>query len=362
MEPMIDTTFWKDKRVFITGHTGFKGSWLSFWLHKLGADVTGYAFEPSDQQPLFSQLRLSSYLADHRGDVTDLHGLQDILTNSQPQIVIHLAAQSLVRESYRQPITTFSTNIMGVANILEAARSVPSIRSMLIVTSDKCYENLETRHSFVESDQLGGRDPYSSSKGCAEMVTRAYRDSFFNEDATSRVGIASARAGNVIGGGDWAKDRLIPDAMREFSRGRSLSVRFPAATRPWQHVLEPLSGYLLLSEKLWENPIQFSGGWNFGPKDDSIATVSTVATLLAESYGSPANWKALIEEQGPYEATLLQLDISKAINELNWIPRWNLQTAVDQTVEWYKSLESGDDMRNTSTRQLERYARTIDKH
>jgi len=352
---MINRNFWIDKTVAVTGHTGFKGSWLTFWLSLLGAKIAGYALNPNDEKPLFDQLNLSSNISDHRGDINDLKQLHKILTDSKPQILFHLAAQSLVRESYKNPLYTFQTNVMGTANVLEVSRSIPSLRVIVVVTSDKCYENVEQHHFYKESDKLGGLDPYSSSKGCAELVTRSYQNSFLANEPNLHMGVATARAGNVIGGGDWATDRLVPDAMRAFSSENQLQIRFPNARRPWQHVFEPLCGYLLLAEHLWEWPQKFSGSWNFGPESSGIVTVGTISDFLAKSFGPQASWTRSTEENNPHEATLLHLDITKAVNQLDWKPRWSLELAVDYTVNWYKSFYSGKDMKAFSTEQLSDY-------
>ena len=356
---MINRDFWLHKNVAVTGHTGFKGSWLSFWLNNFGAKVTGYSLDPNDQQPLYEQLNLASRLSDYRGDITHLKNLGNVLTDTEPQIIFHLAAQSLVRESYKKPLDTFKTNVMGTANILEASRSIPSLRVIVVITSDKCYENIEKEHYYRESDRLGGLDPYSSSKACAELVTHSYRNSFFLDGSTSQIGLATARAGNVIGGGDWAKDRLVPDAMRAFSGGEPLQIRFPNATRPWHHVFDPLCGYLLLAEHLWEQPKQYSGSWNFGPETHGIVSVGDISDLLVKSFGSLASWSTTNERNNPHEATLLHLDISKATNLLGWKPKWNLTSAVDHTVAWYKSYYAGKDMSMFSAEQLRNFENSI---
>ncbi len=351
--------FWSGKHVFLTGHTGFKGSWLAFWLQKLGARTFGYALDPTAQQLLYGHLELSSSLHDYRGNVTDLRHLSDALIDSKPEILIHMAAQSTVRESYKNPVNTLSTNVMGTVNVLEAARYIESIRVIMIVTSDKCYDNINVSRPYQETDPFGGQDPYSSSKGCAELVTRSFRDSFFHCTSTTSIGVATARAGNVIGGGDWANHRIVPDAVRAFSMGKPLVVRSPSATRPWQHVLEPLSGYLLLCERLWDNPHQYSSGWNFGPKPQDITTVAALCNFLVEEYGSDSSW---IHEPVPgeklYEAEILNLDCSKAKNELGWLPRWSLDKAVSKTVEWYKILNAKGSVRDLSAQQIDEYVET----
>jgi len=355
---VIDSKFWSGKKVLLTGHTGFKGSWLAFWLNHLGAEVTGYALDPTDSQTLFSQLGLGSSVYDCRGDINDLHNLTTVVKNASPQIVIHMAAQALVLESYKNPVATFSTNVMGTVNLLESVRSLNSVRLILVITSDKCYENLRNSGPHKETDPFGGHDPYSSSKGCAELVTRSFRDSFFKSQTNPIVGIASARAGNVIGGGDWATNRLVPDAMRAFFRGETFIVRSPTATRPWQHVFEPLSGYLLLCERLWEDPIEYSSGWNFGPRTNDIANVAAVCDLLVEYYGDNASWRPEGDIPLPiHESEHLQLDVSKAKEQLGWVPKWNLSQTIENTVRWYKLINSGEDVRVSATRQIDDYSK-----
>ncbi len=349
-----DNSFWPDKKVIITGHTGFKGSWLALWLSDLDAKVTGYALDPVTDPNLFSVLDFEKSIIDHRGDIRDLSALERVIKSAKPEIIIHMAAQSLVRESYRDPLGTYATNVMGMVNLLEAARSCDSVRVVLVVTSDKCYENREINYGYCESDPMGGHDPYSSSKGCAELVTAAYRRSFFEDQSEVALAVASVRAGNVIGGGDWAADRIIPDAMRAFSNKQTLRVRNPDAIRPWQHVLEPLSGYMTLCEKMWVQPSRFSGGWNFGPEDESVCTVGEVTDRVSELWGVDASWKKSSGDH-PHEATLLKLDISKAKEELDWSPRWNLERALGKTVGWYKSYYNGEDVGEMSLKQIEEY-------
>ena len=351
--------FWSGKNVFLTGHTGFKGSWLAFWLQKLGAKIFGYALDPTAQQLLYDHLELSSSLHDYRGNVTDLRHLSDALIDSKPEILIHMAAQSTVRESYKNPVNTLSTNVMGTVNVLEAARYIESIRVIMIVTSDKCYDNINVSRPHKETDPFGGQDPYSSSKGCAELVTRSFRDSFFQSTSTTSIGIATVRAGNVIGGGDWANNRIVPDAVRAFSMGEPLVVRSPSATRPWQHVLEPLSGYLLLCERLWDDPHRYSSGWNFGPEPQDITTVAALCNFLVEKYGSDSSWtREPTPNEKLYEAEILYLDISKAKNELGWLPRWSLDKAVSKTVEWYKVLNAERNARDLTAQQIDEYVET----
>ena len=348
---MMSSDFWSGKKVFISGHTGFKGSWLSLWLHSLGSQITGYALAPSTEPNLFSVLGIEKSIIDHRDDVRDLSSLKSVIKSSEPEIIIHMAAQSLVRESYKDPVGTYATNVIGTVNLLEAARSCGSVRVILVVTSDKCYENREIDYEYRETDPLGGHDAYSSSKGCAELVTSAFRRSFY--DASTLIAVASARAGNVIGGGDWSSNRIIPDAIRSFSSDQKLLVRSPDAIRPWQHVLEPLSGYMTLCEKMWDQPLKFSDGWNFGPLE-SISEVEKIMDRVSDLWGENAEWERSIVDQ-PYEATLLKLDIAKAKNKLGWAPKWDLDTALEKTVSWYKSYYNGENVGEMSLKQIEEY-------
>ena len=346
-----NNNFWQGKNVFLTGHTGFKGSWLALWLTHLGANVTGYALNPLTEPNLFTALDIEKNVADHRDDIRDLSCLKKVVKSSKPEIIVHMAAQSLVRESYKDPVGTYATNVMGTVNLLEVARSCNSVRAILIVTSDKCYENRELDYGYKETDTMGGHDPYSSSKGCAELVTSAFRRSFYAN--ISMIAVASARAGNVIGGGDWSANRIIPDAIRSFSSNQQLQVRSPDAIRPWQHVLEPLSGYMTLCEKMWDQPLKFSDGWNFGPLE-SIREVEEIMNRVSDLWGENAEWERSIVDH-PYEATLLKLDIDKAKKKLGWAPKWDLDTALEKTVSWYKSYYNGEDMGEISLKQIEEY-------
>jgi CDP-glucose 4,6-dehydratase len=314
--------------------------------------VTGYALDPFTNPNLFSVLEIEKNINDHRDNIRDLSSFKGVIKSSEPRIIIHLAAQSLVRESYKDPVGTFATNVMGMVNLMEAARSCDSVRVILVVTSDKCYENSEIDYGYRETDPMGGHDPYSCSKGCAELVTSAFRRSFFENG--SAVAVASARAGNVIGGGDWAADRIIPDAMRAFSDEQILLVRNPGAVRPWQHVLEPLSGYMTLCEKIWDQPSKFSEGWNFGPEDEDVRTVEEVTDRVSELWGNHAVWKKSNGDH-PHEANLLKLDITKAKEQLGWKPRWDLERALEKTVGWYKSYYNGEMMQEMSLKQIEEY-------
>jgi len=322
------------RRVFVTGHTGFKGSWLALWLLELGADVTGYALEPPTTPSLFEELHLARRIKHVVADVRDLDRFRAEVAAAEPQVVFHLAAQPLVRLSYEQPVDTFATNVMGTVNVLQAVRSTPSVRAVVNVTSDKCYENRETGQAYREDDAMGGYDPYSSSKGCSELVTAAYRRSFFNQD--SPVAVASARAGNVIGGGDWALDRIVPDCVRALAAGEPIVVRNPGAVRPWQHVLEPLSGYLWLAARMLEAGHGFDGAWNFGPGQGGDWSVGAVVDEVVAAWGS-GSWvtpQDAIPE--PHEAKLLNLDISKARRELDWRPVYDVPHAIRATAEWYE--------------------------
>jgi len=348
----INNSFWQDKNVFLTGCTGFKGGWLALWLTQLGAKVTGFSLDPLTDPNLFSVLDIEKSIIDNRQDMRDLPFLKRVIQSSQPEIIIHMAAQSLVRESYKDPVGTYATNVMGTVNLLESARSCDNVRVILVITSDKCYENREIDYGYCESDPMGGHDPYSSSKGCSELVTSAYRRSFFEDNAM--VAIASARAGNVIGGGDWASDRIIPDAMRAFSSNETLLVRNPGAVRPWQHVLEPLSGYMTLCEKMWDEPSMFSEGWNFGPEDESVRTVKEVTERVSNLWGDHSTWEKSNGDH-PHEATLLKLDINKAEEQLGWAPKWDLDMALEKTVNWYKSYYNGENMQEMSLKQIEEY-------
>ncbi|MEK7763137.1 MAG: CDP-glucose 4,6-dehydratase [Nitrospirota bacterium] len=348
-----DPSFWSGKRVYLTGHTGFKGAWLALWLQSLGCRITGYALAPPTRPSLFELAQVSSGMVHELGDIRDPIQLDESLQRARPEIVLHLAAQSLVRKSYREPVTTYSTNVMGTVHLLDAVRRCESVRAVVIVTSDKCYENREWLWGYREGDAMGGHDPYSNSKGCAELVTSAMRRSYFQIPGAAAV--ASARAGNVIGGGDWAEDRLVPDAMRAFASGHPLIVRAPHAIRPWQHVFEPLRGYLLLAEALWQRADGIADGWNFGPEDVDCRPVCDVVNLAC------IHWPGVQvvydpPSQAPHEAHFLKLDCTKARELLPWRPRWRLDTAVEQTVKWYRAQASGTVMRDFSLAQLARYA------
>ena len=352
----MNPAFWKDRRVLITGHTGFKGSWLSLWLQEMGAEVIGYALPPPTQPSLFELAGVAEGMTSVIGDVRDLEGLQNVLTDHRPEIVVHMAAQALVRASYEQPVETYATNVMGTVHLLEAVRRSEGVRVVLVVTSDKCYENREWVWGYRENEPMGGHDPYSSSKGCAELVTAAYRSSFFapGDYARHGVAVASARAGNVIGGGDWARDRLVPDIMDAFLEGRTARIRNPHAIRPWQHILDPLSGYLCLAERLWEHGSEYAGGWNFGPSTEEARPVGWIAKRLAELWGDDARWET---DAGPHphEAHYLKLDCSKAQTQLRWLPRIPLSVALNRIVAWYQGYRRGESARDITLADIQRF-------
>jgi CDP-glucose 4,6-dehydratase len=352
----VNPTFWRGKRVFLTGHTGFKGSWLSLWLQSLGAEVLGFALEPPTEPNLFTVAQVASGMASSTtGDIRDLATVQKAMQAAQPDIVIHMAAQPLVRLSYAEPVETYATNVMGTVHVLESARHTPSVKTIVVVTTDKCYENKEWAWGYRENEPMGGHDPYSNSKGCAELVTSAYRSSFFKEGG---VAIASARAGNVIGGGDWAADRLVPDILRAFEQGQQVVIRNPRATRPWQHVLEPLGGYLSLAEHLYTQGQTFAEGWNFGPNDDDARPVHWIVEHMVHSWGKVASWQ---QDGGthPHEANYLKLDISNAKVRLGWQPRWTLATALELITTWHQAYLTNDDMKKLCLTQIQQYSLAI---
>ena len=348
--------FWRGKKVLVTGCTGFKGSWLSLWLQKLEAEVFGYALGLPTEPSLFEIAHVGNGMTHITGDVRDLEQLKHFIAELRPEIIIHMAAQPLVQHSYRNPVETYSTNVMGTVNVLEAVRHSECVRVVVCITSDKCYENKEWLWGYREDERMGGRDPYSSSKGCAELIISAYRNSFFPlaRHKFHGVSIASTRAGNVIGGGDWAKDRLIPDIMRSILEKRQVIIRNPISIRPWQHVLEPLSGYLLLAERLWERGPEFAQAWNFGPNTEEVKTVSWIAEYLTKLWGENTGWE-LDPASHPHEDTYLKLDCSKAKSLLGWSPRLQLPTALDWIIEWYRGWQQDKDMRVLSVAQIGRY-------
>ena len=338
-----------NKKVFITGHTGFKGSWLAFILYKAGADVVGYALEPSLDKNHYNFLALKNKIKHISGDVRDLDLLKKSIHEHRPDFVFHLAAQALVRYSYQDPLSTYSTNIIGSLNVLESVKSCDSIRSLIYVTSDKCYENLEIERGYSENDLLGGRDPYSSSKACAEILFSSYFRSFLSE--RNHFAAASVRAGNVIGGGDWSPDRIIPDCIRAIESNKPIKIRNPKATRPWQHVLEPLSGYLLLASKQYNDSISFNGAWNFGPNQNEVMSVKEVAELIIKNIGKG---RVVKEESSKnvHEAQLLQLNCDKAKNKLMWLPKWSSSQAIIATAEWYKGIMESKDPEALTSKQI----------
>ena len=350
----ISPSFWHSKKVLVTGHTGFKGSWLSLWLQTMGADLCGIALPPPTEPSLFAQAKVADGMRHQLADVRDFEKIEKIFQSFQPDIVLHLAAQPLVRESYKAPIETYSTNVMGTVHVLEASRRTKSVRAVINVTTDKCYENREWVWGYRENEPIGGHDPYSSSKGCSELVSAAYRKSFF-EDA--EIQVATARAGNVIGGGDWARDRLIPDIIKSIQENIPTKIRNPNAIRPWQHVLEPLSGYLLLAEGLYNKKDGMSGAWNFGPRDEDAQNVQWVANELSKKMGQSPIFLP-DPKNHPHEANFLKLDISKAKNKLGWEPRWSLNTALDSIVDWNRSLNQKEDIRKKSVSQILEYNKT----
>jgi CDP-glucose 4,6-dehydratase len=342
--------FWYGRRVFVTGHTGFKGSWLCLWLQRLGADVTGYALAPTTQLSLFETASVARDMRSVIADIRDASRLREAMVLAQPEIVIHMAAQALVRESYSSPVETYSVNVVGTAQVLDTVRACPSVRAVVSVTTDKCYENHEWHWGYREADRLGGYDPYSSSKAGAELVTSAYRSSFFT-DCERPVAIASARAGNVIGGGDWSRDRLIPDILAAIEAGHAVRIRYPNAIRPWQHVLEPLSAYLTLVERLCgADGLSYAEAWNFGPADEDARPVRWIVEKMLDSWGS-GSWVHETQQQ-PHEAAYLKLDCSKARSRLSWMPRWTLGNAVEAIVDWQRAYLRGDDMRVFTLSQI----------
>jgi CDP-glucose 4,6-dehydratase len=351
----MDPSFWQGRKVFLTGQTGFKGSWLSVWLHQLGAKVSGYALNPPTNPNMFESCRISQLVHSTIGDVRDAAMLANAVAAAEPEIIFHLAAQPLVRKSYQEPVETFSVNVMGTVNLLESARTIGSVRAVINVTTDKCYENKEWLWGYREIDPLGGRDPYSSSKACSELVTASYRASFFHGDGNCRKGsIATARAGNVIGGGDWSADRLIPDCIRAFARGDRILVRNPGAQRPWQHVLEPLSGYLTLAEAMFRDGQAYAESWNFGPDDRDMRPVEWIVESLCSKWGEGAGY-SIAQEQGPHEAGILKLDSTKARSHLGWRSRWGIETALSKVIDWHKAFIRQDDLASICREQISEY-------
>ena len=357
----MNPSFWFSKKVFVTGHTGFKGSWLSLWLQQLGAEVIGYALPPPTQPSLFNVAQVAKGMTSIIGDVRDGLLLTKTIRQTEPDIVIHLAAQPVVRQSYVDPVLTYSTNVMGTVQLLEAVRQTPSVRAVVNVTTDKCYENKEWLWGYRENEPMGGFDPYSSSKGCSELVTAAYRNSFFNmvRHGEHQVVLATARAGNVIGGGDWANDRLIPDVLRAIQSGQSVKIRNPNATRPWQHVLDPLNGYLVLAEKLYTKGSAFAEAFNFGPDEEGAKPVQWIVEQFIQNWGDGASWY-LDGDTHPHEAHYLKLDCSKARVMLGWQPHWNLNQALQAIIVWHKAYsahQSSTAMRSLCLQQIKEYSK-----
>jgi CDP-glucose 4,6-dehydratase len=347
---VINAGFWRGRKVFLTGHTGFKGGWAALVLRSLGAEVTGFALPPEHPDGIFSAAQVSADVRHLIGDIRDSHALRAAIDEARPEIVLHMAAQSLVRRSYTEPADTYATNVMGTVHVLEAMRQCPSVRGAIVVTSDKCYENVGHIHGYKEAEPLGGSDPYSSSKACAELVTQAYRASFFSKSFP--LPVASARAGNVIGGGDWAEDRLVPDAMRAFLDGRPLEIRNPQSLRPWQHVLDPVLAYLTLAEHLVEDGEAFAQAWNFGPASESEIAVKHVADLLVRGWGQGAEWRHDLREHPP-EAVYLKLDCSKAAARLHWQPLFDIERSIGLTLDWYRAFQGGANMRKVTLGQID---------
>ncbi len=350
-----DRGFWSGKRVLITGHTGFKGSWLSLWLQSMGATLRGIALEPPTEPALFEVARVAEGMEHRVTDIRDFSAVKAQMAEFQPEIVFHMAAQPLVRLSYSEPVETYATNVMGTVHLLEAARHAGSVKAIVNITTDKCYENREWVWGYREDEPMGGHDPYSNSKGCAELVSSAYRKSFLQK---AGIAMATGRAGNVIGGGDWALDRLVPDILRALEKRRSVLIRNPHAIRPWQHVLEPLSGYLQLAERLYLHGQLDAEGWNFGPRDEDARPVQWIVEHLCEYWGDGASW-ALQPGDHPHEASFLKLDISKARQRLHWTPRWSLEVALKQITEWHQALLQGQDMHIVCLNQIDQYGSSI---
>lgn len=352
--------FYQNKKVLITGHTGFKGAWLSLILKYFGADVNGYALKPHTNPNLYTEAEIGNCMNSYIGDIRDIDYLKKILLDIKPDIIIHMAAQAIVRDSYKNPVETYSVNVMGTVSLLETIRQTGTVKALVNVTSDKCYHNNEWHWGYRETDRLGGYDPYSNSKACSELVTESFRNSFFNPEnyEIHGVAVASARAGNVIGGGDWATDRLIPDFLRGIKQGETIKIRSPYSHRPWQHVLEPLYGYLLLAKELYLNGPRFSGAWNFGPDDSNIRDVEWIISTLCELWGGDARFE-IDKNPHPHEASYLKLDCSKAKNELGWIPAWDIYTTLKAITTWNKAYINGENMRVISEDQIKKYFKTI---
>ncbi len=357
MEDMVTgvNTFWRNKKVFLTGHTGFKGSWMSLWLLKAGANLTGYSIGLPTNPSLFEELKIEKQMNSITGDIRDLPAITKAVHEAKPEIVIHMAAQPLVRYSYHEPVETYMTNVMGTVHLFEAVLAAGSVKAILNVTSDKCYENKERKAGYREDEAMGGYDPYSNSKGCAELVTSAYRRSFFEKE---EIHLASGRAGNVIGGGDWAQDRLVPDIIRSVLQNETLQIRNPRATRPWQHVLEPVGGYLKLTQKLFELGAQFAQGYNFGPAQDDHCDVEKIILKMNRHWNDKIKYKIFQSDLNPHEAGYLSLDCAKAQADLKWQPRWNVDIALEKTVQWVERRTAQDSIQEVCLQQIKEYEST----
>ncbi|WP_029978816.1 CDP-glucose 4,6-dehydratase [Pseudomonas sp. PH1b] len=351
MEALELNGFWSGKKVFLTGHTGFKGGWLALWLRELGAEVQGYALPAATTPSLWQEAGLDRLITGDLADIRDLAAITRAVQAFAPDVVFHLAAQPLVREAYRTPVETYATNVMGTVNLLEAVRQCPGVGAVVVITTDKCYENREWVLPYREYDALGGFDPYSNSKACVELLCASYRNSFLHASGTA---LATARAGNVVGGGDWSPERLVPDIFRAWQRNEEVILRYPQATRPWQHALEPLMGYLMLAKALFEDGVQYAGAWNFGPDSSNVATVQSIVSQLAELWPTPVRW-AVEPGVQPHEASLLALDSNKAQTELGWTPRWSLATTLERTLAWNLAWQHGEDMYTFTRKQIADY-------
>lgn len=351
-EGLVDPSFWKGKKVYLTGHTGFKGSWLSLWLQSMGAVVKGFSLDVNTKPALYLMANVADEMESEIGDIRNLNQITESMVSFNPDILIHMAAQPLVRLSYLDPVNTYTTNVIGTVNVLEAARNCHDLKAIVSVTSDKCYENMEWEWGYRENESMGGHDPYSSSKGCSELVISAYRRSFFSSKQSASL--ASARAGNVVAGGDWAEDRLIPDILRALEKSEPVVIRNPLSRRPWQHVLEPLSGYLVLSQALFLKGDEFAGGWNFGPKDEDCKPVNWILNQMINKWGNNASWN-LDNSSNPHEAVFLKLDCSKASNRLKWNPKWNLHKTLESIVDWHKHFINGRDIKQICLEEINEY-------
>jgi len=355
LKGQVSPEFWRDKRVFLTGHTGFKGGWMSIWLQDMGAIVKGFSLAPYTSPNLFEEARVAEGMESEIGDIRSLEAVTASMLAFNPDILFHMAAQPLVRLSYAEPVATYATNVMGTLHVLEAARKCKNLKSIVAITTDKCYQNKEWAWGYRENEAMGGHDPYSSSKGCCELLIASYRNSFFSTVDTPAL--ASVRAGNVIGGGDWSEDRLIPDILKAFEKAEAVVVRNPLSTRPWQHVLEPLSGYLVLAENLYIEGDSFAEAWNFGPKDEDCQSVERILNTMIKSWGESASWK-LDENNNPHEAGFLKLDCSKAKQKLGWEPKWNLEFTLNSIVNWHKAFRNKEDIKQACIKEIKLYSKS----